>query len=119
MAIGKHKRSWRAYAVMASSPQISGAPSAARRRCRDGQPQQPQGGCRQAGDPFGRRSTDISAALQPRSEPIEQAFSKLKTLLRKENARTREHIEKCIGTLLDRITTEECANSFREAGYST
>ena len=55
----------------------------------------------------------------PDLNPIEQAFSKLKTLLRKENARTREQIEQCIGTLLDRITAQECANYFRDAGYST
>jgi transposase len=73
-----------------------------------------------------RRAIRLAGALliflppySPDLNPIEQAFSKLKTLLRKENARTREHIEKCIGTLLDRITTEACANYFREAGYST
>jgi transposase len=55
----------------------------------------------------------------PDLNPIEQAFSKLKTLLRKENARTQEQTEKCIGTLLNRITADECANYFREAGYST
>ena len=55
----------------------------------------------------------------PDLNPIEQAFSKLKTLLRKENARTREQTEQCIGTLLDRITAQECANYYRDAGYST
>jgi transposase len=55
----------------------------------------------------------------PDLNPIEQAFSKLKTLLRKENARTREQTETCIGTLLARVTAEECANYCREAGYST
>jgi transposase len=55
----------------------------------------------------------------PDLNPIEQAFSKLKTLLRKENARTQEQTENCIGTLLNRITADECANYFREAGYST
>ncbi len=55
----------------------------------------------------------------PDLNPIEQAFSKLKTLLRKENARTMEQTENCIGALLDRITAKECANYFREAGYST
>lgn len=54
----------------------------------------------------------------PDLNPIEQAFAKLKTLLRKENARTREQTEQCIGTLLDRITAQECANYFRDAGYS-
>ncbi len=55
----------------------------------------------------------------PDLNPIEQAFSKLKTLLRKENARTREHIETCIGDLLAKVTASECANYFSEAGYST
>jgi transposase len=55
----------------------------------------------------------------PDLNPIEQAFSKLKTLLRKEDARTREQIETCIRDLLARITTKECANYFTDAGYST
>jgi transposase len=55
----------------------------------------------------------------PDLNPIELAFSKLKTLLRKENARSREQTEKCIGALLGCITAKECANYFREAGYST
>ena len=40
----------------------------------------------------------------PDLNPIEQAFSKLKTLLRKENARTREQLETCIAKLLDQLT---------------
>jgi len=55
----------------------------------------------------------------PDLNPIEQAFSKLKTLLRKENARTQEQTTSSIGKLLDRITPCECANYFRNAGYST
>lgn len=55
----------------------------------------------------------------PDLNPIEQAFAKLKTLLRKQNARTREQIEKCIASLLSLITAEECAHYFRDAGYST
>ena len=55
----------------------------------------------------------------PDLNPIEQAFSQLKTLLRKENARTVEKTTACIGTLLERITAEACANYFKEAGYST
>jgi transposase len=39
----------------------------------------------------------------PDLKPIKHAFSKLKTLLRKENARTREQTTHCISTLLDRI----------------
>ena len=61
----------------------------------------------------------IRAAGAPDLNPIEQAFSQLKTLLRKENARTVDHTITCIGKLLDRVTTTACANYFREAGYST
>ena len=55
----------------------------------------------------------------PDLNPIEQAFAQLKTLLRKENARTLEHTSACIGKLLDRITAKECTNYFKDAGYST
>ena len=56
-------------------------------------------------------------AYSPDLNPIEQAFSKLKTLLRKENARSIEQIEKCIAKLIRQIDAAECRNYFREAGY--
>jgi transposase len=55
----------------------------------------------------------------PDLNPIEQAFSKLKTLLRKENARTIEQIEKCIAKLIRLIDQAESLNYFREAGYAS
>jgi len=55
----------------------------------------------------------------PDLNPIEQAFSQLKTLLRKENARTQTQTISCIGRLLDRVTPVASVNYFREAGYST
>ena len=55
----------------------------------------------------------------PDLNPIEQAFSQLKTLLRKENARTLDTTTSCIGKLLDRVTPTARANYFRQAGYST
>ena len=55
----------------------------------------------------------------PDLNPIEQAFSQLKTLLRKENARTQTQTIRCIGRLLDRVTPIASAAYFREAGYST
>jgi len=55
----------------------------------------------------------------PDLNPIEQAFSQLKTLLRKENARTQIQTTSCIGRLLDQVTPIASANYFREAGYST
>jgi transposase len=55
----------------------------------------------------------------PDLNPIEQPFSKLKTLLRKANARTIDQVERCIADLLNRITPEECLNYFQEAGYAS
>jgi putative transposase len=54
----------------------------------------------------------------PDLSPIEQAFSKLKTLLRKENARSREAVEHAIGRSLNKLTATECRNFFAEAGYA-
>jgi transposase len=55
----------------------------------------------------------------PDLNPIEQAFSKLKILLRKENARTIGQLEKCIAKLLRQINPAECLNYFQEAGYAS
>jgi transposase len=55
----------------------------------------------------------------PDLNPIEQAFSKLKTLLRKENARTVERVEKCIARIIQQIDPAECLNYFQEAGYAS
>jgi transposase len=51
--------------------------------------------------------------------PIEQAFSKLKTLLRKANARPIEQVENCITKLLRQIQPAECLNHFQQAGYAS
>ena len=53
----------------------------------------------------------------PDLNPIELAFSKLKTLLRKADERSTEAVWKRIGSLLDEFTSAECANFFRHAGY--
>jgi transposase len=49
--------------------------------------------------------------------PIEQVFAKLKALLRKAAARTKEGLWATIGQLLDAFSPEECRNYFRHAGY--
>jgi transposase len=49
--------------------------------------------------------------------PIENAFSKLKALLRTAAARTVEALWSAIGGCLDRFTPSECANYFEAAGY--
>jgi transposase len=53
----------------------------------------------------------------PDLNPIEQVFSKLKTLLRKADPRTIDPTWRQIGSLLDRFTAEECANYLANAGY--
>jgi transposase len=53
----------------------------------------------------------------PDLNPIEQAFAKLKTLLRKAAARTRDELWDTIGTLLDTFSPQECQNYITAAGY--
>ena len=53
----------------------------------------------------------------PDFNPIEMAFSKLKALLRKAAARTRDALWEAVGSLIDAFTPQECANYFEAAGY--
>jgi transposase len=55
----------------------------------------------------------------PDLNPIEQAFSKLKTLLRKADERTIQSTWRRIGTLLDAFSPAECANYLTNAGYAS
>jgi transposase len=53
----------------------------------------------------------------PEFNPIEQAWSKLKTLLRGAAARTREALEAALKLFLDEITTTDARAWFAHAGY--
>jgi transposase len=53
----------------------------------------------------------------PDLNPIEMAFSKLKTLLRKAAARTYEQVWKSLGEICDLFEPKECRNYFQAAGY--
>jgi hypothetical protein len=53
----------------------------------------------------------------PDFNPIEQAFAKLKALLRKVAARTLKPLETAIADALDAFDPDECANSFTAAGH--
>lgn len=53
----------------------------------------------------------------PDFNPIENAFSKLKALLRKAAQRTVAGLWDAIGALLPAFTPQECANFFAAAGY--
>jgi transposase len=53
----------------------------------------------------------------PDFNPIEQLFAKLKELLRKAAARTKEALWDAIGRHLDDFTPEECRNYLAHCGY--
>jgi len=53
----------------------------------------------------------------PDFNPIENAFAKLKALLRKAGERTIDGLWRRIGLLLDAFKPNECANYFAAAGY--
>ena len=53
----------------------------------------------------------------PDFNPIENAFAKLKALLRKAAERSIYALWTTIGRLLEAFTPTECANYFRAAGY--
>ena len=55
----------------------------------------------------------------PDLNPIEMLFSKLKSLLRKAERRTRDALWQTIGELLDAFTPSECASYIRHAGYAS
>ena len=55
----------------------------------------------------------------PDLNPIEQVFAKLKHLLRKATARTRDAVSAAIAKLLETYTSQECANYFKAAGYGS
>ena len=55
----------------------------------------------------------------PDLNPIENAFSKLKALLRKAAARTVDELWEVIGDALETFTPQECANYFAATGYGS
>ena len=58
-------------------------------------------------------------AYSPDLSPIEEAFSKLKTLVRRAEARTRETLFDAIATALELITPLDAQGYFRHGGYGT
>ena len=62
-------------------------------------------------------SLRLLPAYSPDLNPIEQAFAKLKALLRARVARTVDALWHAVGTLIKCFTPAECANYFRNAGY--
>jgi transposase len=54
----------------------------------------------------------------PDLNPIENAFAKLKAMLRKAAARTVGALWDTIGRIVDAFTPAECTNYFAAAGYN-
>ena len=55
----------------------------------------------------------------PDLNPIEEAFAKLKALLRKAGSRTREALLEAMGRALDAVTASDARGFFEHRGYRT
>ncbi|HEY1414120.1 MAG TPA: transposase, partial [Rhodopila sp.] len=53
----------------------------------------------------------------PDLNPIENAFAKLKALLRKTAARTLDQLHRAVAAGIGAFSLKECANYFTAAGY--
>jgi transposase len=56
-------------------------------------------------------------AYSPDYNPIEEAFSKIKNLLRKAAARSKEALVEAIGQALSAVTAKDALGFFEHAGY--
>ena len=61
----------------------------------------------------------LAGLLAGSLNPIEEAFSKIKALLRKAAARTREELVEAMGDALSAITSRDAAGWFVHCGYET
>jgi transposase len=75
-------------------------------------------GARQAIEAKGAAMINLPP-YSPDLNPIENAFAKLKALLRKAAARTIEELWEMIGKALQAFTPNECLNYFAAAGYGS
>lgn len=56
-------------------------------------------------------------AYSPDFNPIEEAFSKIKNLIRKAEARSRETLLEAIGTAISAVTDQDARSFFEHCGY--
>jgi len=56
-------------------------------------------------------------SYSPDYNPIEEAFSKIKDLLRKAAARTKEALVEAIGVALSAVSAQDARGFFEHAGY--
>jgi hypothetical protein len=96
---------------------VPGAGAGTRRRRGARQPRRAQGRRRPPGARRGRRLAPLPAS--PDLNPIEQLFAKLKALLRKAAARTKDELWQAIGRLIAAVPPRECANYLSHCGYGS
>jgi transposase len=74
---------------------------------------------RRSGQPSRRKAVNYFSRprYSPDLSPIEEAFSKLKTALRRAGARTREALEEAIAQALLSITVKSAQGWFQHCGY--
>ena len=82
----------------------------------DNLPAHRRAGVREAIEAAGARMRFLPP-YSPDFNPLENAFAKLKAMLRKVAARTIDDLWKAIGDALPQFTPQECANYFTAAGY--
>ena len=58
-------------------------------------------------------------SYSPDLNPIEEAFSKIKSIVRKAAARTREVLDEAMGEALSTVTSEDVAGWFSHCGYES
>jgi transposase len=61
----------------------------------------------------------LTPAYSPDYNPIEEAFAKVKNLLRKATARTKEALVEAIGVGLSAVSAQDARGFFEHAGYRT
>jgi transposase len=74
-------------------------------------------------DEFGsvvpRKPPGASPKVHRQANPIEEAFSKIKGILRKATARTREALIEELGSAISAITADAALGFFTHAGYQS
>ena len=71
---------------------------------------------REAIEGRGGELLDLSS-YSPDFNPIEEAFAKIKGLLRKSEARTREALLEAIGVAISAVTAKDARGFFEHCGY--
>jgi hypothetical protein len=94
--------------------------SEARTGCGDGQPLSPQAQ-RRVRELIEARGCELIylPPYSPDLNPIEEAFSKLKHILRKIGARGKEALVEAMGRALEAVSVEDVRGFFAHCGYRT